>query len=197
VSGFVRFVPNTITSLRILGVPVLLWMLQQAESDAAAGMPPDLWRWRALGMLFAIGISDVLDGYIARRFKLASWAGALLDAGADKLVQLAGLAFFAFGAEAAFVMLPLWFFALVLARDVVLSVGALVLYLLRERPPVEHQIHGKLSTVGVFALLFWMIADLPAWGVTIGTALLTVVIVGSTSAYVVAGWKAHRSVARV
>jgi phosphatidylglycerophosphate synthase len=171
---------------------VLLWLLLRAESEVAAGMSGDVWRWRALGMLFAIGGSDMLDGYFARRFGLTSRAGALFDAAADKLVQLAALTFFAFGAEAAFVILPLWFFALVVVRDLVLSIGSLVLYRLHERPPVEHQLHGKLSTVAMFLLLAWMIGDLPALGVTIGTSLLAVVVVGSTWAYAVAGWQAHR-----
>jgi CDP-diacylglycerol--glycerol-3-phosphate 3-phosphatidyltransferase len=193
--GLVRFVPNVITTFRVLGVPVLLWLLQRAESEVVAGMSGDVWRWRALGMLLAIGVSDVLDGYIARRFELTSRFGALFDAAADKLVQLATLAFLAFGAEAAFVALPLWFFTLVVARDAVLSVGWFVLHRLHERPPVEHQIHGKFSTVAMFLLLIWMIADFPAVGVSVGTALIAVVIVGSTSAYVVAGWQAHQATA--
>ena len=192
--GFVRFVPNVITSFRILGVPVLLWLLLRAESEAAVGMPDDVWRWRALGMLLAIGVSDMLDGYIARRFQLASPAGALFDAAADKLVQLCTLAFFALAAGVAFVTLPLWFFVLVVGRDVVLSVGWFVLHRLHKRPPVEHQIHGKFSSVAIFLLLAWMIGDLPAVGVTIGTALIAIIVVGSTSAYVVAGWRSHRHV---
>jgi phosphatidylglycerophosphate synthase len=146
-------------------------------------------------MLLAIGVSDILDGYVARRFHLASPAGALFDAAADKLVQLATLGFLAFGAEAAFAVLPLWFFALVVARDLVLSVGWFVLHRLHERPPVEHQKHGKVASLAMFLLLGWMIGDLPVVGVTIGTALLAVLVVGSTSAYVVAGWQAHRAVA--
>ena len=192
-TGLIRFVPNLITSFRILGVPVLLWMLLRAESEATAGMPGDVWRWRALGMLLAIGVSDMLDGFIARRFHLTSKFGALFDAGADKLVQLATLAFLAPAAEEAFVMLPLWFFGLVVGRDVVLSVGWLVLHRLKERPPVEHQMHGKFASVAMFLLMAWMIVDLPPVGVTIGIALLALVVVGSTSAYAVAGWQAHRA----
>jgi phosphatidylglycerophosphate synthase len=144
-------------------------------------------------MLLAIGVSDMLDGFIARRFHLTSKFGALFDAAADKLVQLSTLAFLAFAAEEAFGVLPLWFFALVMGRDVVLSVGWFVLLRLKERPPVEHQMHGKFSSVAMFLLLTWMLVDLPPVGVTIGTALLAVVVVGSTSAYAVAGWQAHRA----
>src|SRR6478735_6758006 len=73
-------VPNAISVLRLLGVPLFLWLILGPEAD--------LW---ALLVLVASGVSDWLDGVLARKLNQASSLGALLDPAADRLYILATL----------------------------------------------------------------------------------------------------------
>src|SRR5579875_4201380 len=74
-------VPNALSFLRLLGVPLFLWL--------ALGPKADGW---AVVVLAVSGITDYLDGMIARRFDLTSRLGELLDPTADRLYILATLA---------------------------------------------------------------------------------------------------------
>ena len=100
-------VPNLITLARLLMVPVIAVLLADHAYTAA------FW------LFLAIGVSDGLDGFIARRFNVASAAGALLDPVADKMVIT----------TCAFVLtwnglLPIWLAVPLIARDVLmLGVG--------------------------------------------------------------------------
>ncbi len=70
--------PNALSMLRLLGVPVFLWLVLVPEADG----------W-ALGLLMVSGVSDWLDGYLARRLDQRSSLGELLDPIADRLYILA------------------------------------------------------------------------------------------------------------
>jgi cardiolipin synthase len=71
-------VPNLLSLLRLLGVPVFLWLALGPHAD-----------WWAFGVLAFGGISDYADGKIARRYNQSSRLGALLDPAADRLYILA------------------------------------------------------------------------------------------------------------
>src|SRR3954452_25402166 len=71
-------VPNALSVLRLLGVPLFLWLVLGPEADG----------W-ALGVLMLSGVTDYLDGYLARRLDQASRLGAILDPVADRLYILA------------------------------------------------------------------------------------------------------------
>lgn len=71
-------IPNALSALRLLGVPLFLWLVLGPEADA----------W-ALGVLVASGITDFLDGWLARRWNQQSMIGQILDPVADRLYILA------------------------------------------------------------------------------------------------------------
>lgn len=71
-------VPNLLSFVRLLGVPVFLWLVLALEAD-----------WWALGLLMAMGVTDYLDGYLARKLDQYSTLGAILDPVADRLYILA------------------------------------------------------------------------------------------------------------
>jgi cardiolipin synthase len=71
-------VPNALSFLRLLGVPLFLWLVLGPEADG----------W-ALGVLMLSGVTDYLDGYLARRLDQASRLGQILDPVADRLYILA------------------------------------------------------------------------------------------------------------
>lgn len=159
-------VPNLLSVLRLLGVPLFLYLLLGPHADG----------W-ALVVLMLSGFSDWADGKLARLLNQTSKLGVLLDPAADRLYILATLVAFV-----ARDIIPLWLAVVIVGRDVLLS---FTLPLLRRHgygpPPVHHL--GKAAT---FALLYafpllllaqgdnWVsdIAGPPGWAFTIwGTAL--------------------------
>ena len=127
-------VPNALSALRLLGVPLFLWFLLGPEWDLAA-----------LGVLVVAGISDYLDGKLARALGQTSRLGALLDPLADRLYIVSTLV--------AFVLrdvVPWWVAAVILGRDLLL---ALCLPVLRAYgyPPLSVHYLGKAAT---FNLLY-------------------------------------------
>jgi cardiolipin synthase (CMP-forming) len=97
-------VPNALSAARLLGVPVFFWLILQQH---------DGW---ALGLLIAAGISDYLDGKIARAFHLESRLGALLDPIADRLYIACAVVALAFRE-----LIPWWLVIGLFARDVLLA----------------------------------------------------------------------------
>ena len=71
-------VPNLLSMLRLLGVPLFLWLVLVPEAD-----------WWALAVLMLSGVTDFLDGYLARRLNQTSALGQILDPVADRLYILA------------------------------------------------------------------------------------------------------------
>ena len=87
----------------------------------------------ALGLFVAAGISDGVDGYLARRFKMNSALGAYLDPIADKLLLMSSYLFLAIPSYPAAVKIPVWLAVLVISRDILLLLVALLLILARPR----------------------------------------------------------------
>ena len=130
-----RWLPNALTLLRLV---------------IAGYFPfaPASWR---LPLVLVAGASDWADGVIARRFKLTSWVGSLLDGVADKAVTLSVLATFAHEGVMAW-----WHLGLILTRDVTVGVIAAYTALRREWAQFKSMTArwpGKLTTAGVFVLM--------------------------------------------
>ncbi|MDH5588835.1 MAG: CDP-alcohol phosphatidyltransferase family protein [Gemmatimonadota bacterium] len=188
-----RFIPNALTTLRFVLIPVLLWTLVRCDRAADAGLLVDRTRLVSLLVLVGIGLSDVLDGNLARRWNLVSRTGALMDAIADKSAQFSALLYFTVFAGAAFTSFPSWLLLAVVLRDIVLGSGLLMLERVEADPPVEHDVHGKLATVLIFVLIAWTIAGFDPRGVLIGSVTVVAVVTYSTSLYVRAGWRSYRA----
>lgn len=123
-------VPNALSALRLLGVPLFLWL--------ALGPQADGW---AVVVLMVAGFTDYLDGKIARRFNVTSRLGTLLDPAADRLYILATLVALTIRG-----IVPWWLAALIVARDVVLGVSLLVLRR-HGHPPPDVTYLGKAATL--------------------------------------------------
>ena len=158
--------PNALSVLRLLGVPLFLWLLLGPEADG----------W-ALVVLMVSGITDWLDGKLARWLNQGSRLGALLDPAADRLYIVCTLV-----ALAIRDVVPVWVVALLLGRELVLGVMLLVLRRYGY-PPLQVHYLGKAATLLLlYAFPILLIADgqgtiarvaAPfAWAFTIwGTAL--------------------------
>src|SRR5882672_8667433 len=98
-----RHLPNLLTSLRLAAAPATAGLLVAGHFNAAFG-------------LFAFaGLSDAADGFLAKRFNLASRLGRLLDPAADKALMLAG-----FVTLAVLDDVPAWLAVTVIARDLLI-----------------------------------------------------------------------------
>ena len=133
-SDRVLTVPNVLSFARLLGVPVFLWLILVPQADG----------W-AIALLVVSGITDWLDGYLARRWNQITRVGQLLDPIADRLYILATL----FGLLLRDII-PLWLVILLVSRDVLMAV---VLAVLKRRGITGLPVHfiGKAAT---FNLLY-------------------------------------------
>ncbi|WP_425573084.1 CDP-alcohol phosphatidyltransferase family protein [Nocardioides panacihumi] len=133
-SDLVWTVPNLLSALRLLGVPLFLWLVLGPEADG----------W-ALALLVLSGITDWLDGFLARRWNQSSVLGQLLDPIADRLYLLAVVVGLALRD-----VIPWWIAVLLPLRDLLL--WGLV-PLLRTRGYSSLPVHfiGKAAT---FCLLY-------------------------------------------
>ena len=132
--GRILTVPNVITLIRLLCLPLFLYLLFGRDNRAAAA-----------GLLAALGATDWVDGYIARHFHQVSNLGKVFDPVADRLLFFVGA-----GAILIDGSIPTWFAVLVLAREVVVSVAVVVLALLGATR-IDVTWFGK---AGTFALMF-------------------------------------------
>ncbi len=148
-------------------------------------------RWTALALLMLIGGSDLIDGFIARRYGVRSITGSLLDAVADKGMQLAALGYFALFAGSAFPDVGAWFFWLVLICDAALLGGWVTMKAMQDRPNIEHKGHGKMASFSIFLLLCWVTAGGVEWVVTLASTAIAVLILYSTVLYVRRGVRTH------
>jgi cardiolipin synthase (CMP-forming) len=159
-------IPNALSVLRLLGVPLFLWLLLGPHADA----------W-ALVVLAVSGFTDWLDGALARKLNQTSAIGALLDPLADRLYILATL----IGLVLRHVI-PLWLALLIVGRDIVLGITLPLLRRAGYGPPSVHYL-GKAATfcllyafplllLGTYHGTLAKIAQPIAWAFTIwGTAL--------------------------
>jgi cardiolipin synthase len=159
-------VPNALSVLRLLGVPLFLWLLLGPHADVAA-----------LIVLAVSGFTDWADGVLARMLNQTSKLGALLDPAADRLYIVATLV----GLTLRHII-PWWLAAIIVGRDLLLSLTLPVLRRHGYGPPPVHYL-GKAATFNLlyaFPLLLLAardgtVADVArpiAWAFTIwGTAL--------------------------
>jgi len=114
-----------------------------------------MWRRDYPGLLWPfalVGVTDVLDGFLARRFQASSRLGAYLDPIADKLL-LSGT----FLVLALTRAIPAWLAVVVLGRDVVILAAAGILYAMKSRTSFPPSPWGKLSTfIQVLYIMFAM-----------------------------------------
>lgn len=131
-------IPNLITLARILLVPILVWAIISGEMRLA------------FLLFLAAGISDAVDGFLAKRFGMATELGAYLDPLADKVLIVS--IYVALGITGA---LPAWLVILVVSRDMMI-VGAVLLSWMVDHPvAIKPLLVSKLNTAAqiVFATL--------------------------------------------
>lgn len=136
-------IPNSLSFLRLAMVPLFLYLLLADQTVAA------------LLILMAAGASDWLDGYIARKYNQITSLGKVLDPAADRLYIFATLIGLTVNGN-----IPLWFAAVIIARDLLLLLGYPVLASLGYGPLPVHMV-GKAGTFALlYALPLQLLADI-------------------------------------
>jgi len=140
-SPLISYVPNILTLLRILACPFLILLLHDQNYAAA------------LGLAAFAGVTDALDGYIAKRFNCTSRLGALLDPLADKVLIISAMAMLALSGD-----IPLWLLVGIVFRDLVIVGGWLMLTALHTevyvRPSYLSKVNTTLQITLALAVLF-------------------------------------------
>lgn len=145
-------IPNILSMARLLGVPLFLWLILWPEFG---GPNNDLW---ALGILAFSGVSDYLDGKLARRWNQVSPLGRILDPAADRLYILSTLVGLTWRE-----ILPLWLTALLVARELMLLVMVWILDRRGYAPP-EVNFLGKAATFNLmYAFPLLLLSDGTGW----------------------------------
>jgi cardiolipin synthase (CMP-forming) len=135
-------IPNLITLGRVILVPVVFWLLLTGELKAAF-----------LAFVIA-GISDAVDGFLAKRFKWETELGAYLDPIADKLLIVC--IFIALGVTD---RLPSWLVITVVSRDVLIVIAVVLSWLLGHPTPMKPLAISKINTVVQIVLAGTVLAD--------------------------------------
>lgn len=130
-------VPNQITLLRLGFLPFFLILISYEQ-----------YRWAVL-ILFLSGLSDAIDGVLARQLNQRSAIGAYLDPIADKLMLSSSFVILAMEKR-----IPWWMTIIVLSRDLLILIVAAVILLISGYRPFPPSILGKLTTVSQIALVF-------------------------------------------
>lgn len=156
--------PNAISIFRIILVwPVVQFLLSEQYELA--------W-W-----LFVIaGVSDGIDGYLARRFNWRSELGAMLDPIGDKLLMVSSYLVLGWLAE-----LPVWLVAMVILRDLVIIAGTLIYQGITGDKVIEPLMISKINTVVQILLVIVVIFSLAYWALPILVTQLLIYLVAITT----------------
>ncbi len=141
-------IPNLITLLRLAVLPVFLYSIASERPVAA------------LALFVVAGISDGLDGFLARALNMKSAVGAVLDPIADKLLMISSYIMLAIPSYQARVHIPEGLTFLVISRDVLMMIVALVIILTTGMKDFPATFFGKTNTViQILAVLAVLCAD--------------------------------------
>lgn len=172
-----KFIPNLISLLRILLVIPTVYLLLNHQYSYA------------LLLFFVAGLSDGLDGFLARRFNWTSRLGSFLDPMGDKLLMTAS--YFMLGMLG---HLPIWLVAIVIGRDLVIVLGASAYRLLVQDISMSPLLISKANTAAQIFLVLLMLfslsglpvsEDVPGWLILGTVYLVTITSILSGLAYIV------------
>jgi cardiolipin synthase len=126
-------IPNTLTLLRLIAIIPFAYLVTVGKDQ------------QALILFILAGLTDTIDGTIARRFGQTSTVGRFIDPLADKLFT--GVAYIVLSAfRSGLSSIPTWVMVAVLARDVLILVGSLVVYRTSSNAGFKPSVYGKLNT---------------------------------------------------
>ncbi len=177
-AGIALSIPNIITLGRILLVPIVVWAIASGTM------------WIAFVLFVGAGVSDAVDGYLAKRFNMTTELGAYLDPLADKALIVS--IYLTLGINGA---IPRWLVILVVSRDILIVGGIMLSWVVGSPLKIKPLLVSKLNTV---AQILFACVVLGSLGFDIQADTLKLVLMGlvaaltllSVAAYV-AEWVRH------
>jgi cardiolipin synthase (CMP-forming) len=136
-------IPNIITLGRIILVPVIVWAIVSSQMEIA------------FAIFVIAGVSDAIDGFLAKRFNMTSELGALLDPLADKALLVS--IYVALGIWGA---VPRWLVILVVSRDIMIVSAVMVSWVVGKPVPMKPLMVSKLNTVAQVGFAALVLASL-------------------------------------
>lgn len=155
---FLRHIPNTISVLRILLIIPIIAAIWHEEYRLA------------FFLILVAGLSDGIDGFLARFFNWKSQLGALLDPLADKILLVSLFVVFALKE-----LIPVWLMLLVVGRDIIIISGAIAYQLLTHRLEMRPLIISKINTA--LQILLVVLVAIQLSDIHIADSLLNVMII--------------------
>jgi cardiolipin synthase (CMP-forming) len=163
-------VPNLLTLIRLLGIPVLVYLIFRGDD----------YRLAAFILFGLIWATDFLDGYIARRFNQISEFGKLFDPFVDKLFQLAtAVAMYRVD------ILPFWVPLFIFVREMIMIVGGLIIFQ-KQDVVVFAKWYGKVATF-LFIVAFCSLFFLKAGQTVLAGNIFILPVAWSLFAYILYG----------
>lgn len=136
-------IPNILTIIRLFLVPIFIIVFFSSIENALL---------HSVAIFIIAGITDVLDGYIARKYNLITKWGQVLDPFADKIMQLTVLVCFTIDG-----LLPIWIIIIYGAKELTMIFGGIFLYTKKERVVIPANSFGKSATI-IFYLAILSVA---------------------------------------
>ncbi len=154
--------PNLITLGRILLIPLFIIVFWSSI--------PYRIHWSML-ILAAAGLSDILDGYLARSMNLITNLGKVLDPLADKLMVLTALISLFY-----INMMPFWLVLLIILKEALLVLGSFFIVVKQKSQVVGANLYGKIATLAVYMAIFAQAFKTPFRDILTFTAGLAAVV---------------------
>jgi cardiolipin synthase len=135
-------IPNFITLARVMSVPVIFWLLVNGHAKGA------------FVVFLLAGVSDGIDGFLAKRYGWTSELGAYLDPLADKILVVSIYIALAVSRE-----IPLWLVVAVVSRDILILLAVLLAWLMDRPLHIKPSAVSKLNTASQLLLATTVLAD--------------------------------------
>ena len=136
-------IPNLISLARILLVPVIVWAIASNEMQVA------------FGLFVVAGLSDLVDGFLAKQFRMATELGAYLDPLADKAMLVSVYVTLGIVEE-----VPRWLVILVVSRDIMIVTAVILSWLVDKPVKLKPLLVSKLNTLAQVLLAAFVLARL-------------------------------------
>ncbi|MFQ5681279.1 MAG: CDP-diacylglycerol--glycerol-3-phosphate 3-phosphatidyltransferase [Candidatus Omnitrophota bacterium] len=164
---------NKVSIFRIISIPFFL------ASVLYYGPGRDFLRYVALGVFFLAAVSDFIDGYIARVKKQKTKFGSIIDPLADKLLLTTSfVCLYVQGDIYPGMRLPLGVVLVVISRDVIILIGAMIIYIMRQDLNVQPSYWGKFTTFSQMLTVIMLLLRINTVHIVWGVAVFFTVLSG-------------------
>ena len=160
-------IPNILTTVRLFLVPLFAYLMLGTQNIYAAAI-----------VLVLSGLTDIVDGYIARHYNMISDFGKVYDPFVDKLMQITAVVCLVLRE-----IIPVWLLLLVVIKEVTMIISGAVLYF--RKIVVSSNWYGKAATVVFYAAILAMIIwkQIPDIWATVICVIIIVAMLGAGIGY--------------